>query len=74
MITFEKITVINLTRRQMEIIREYIRALNYLNRYHDIDIDVYSTDTNRYSISLDGVVMPEKDMITDFVNMVTEEE
>ena len=62
--------LINLSRTEMEIMREYIRALNYQHKYHQIDVDIYSTDTNKYSISVNNCVSEESRKITDFMKLM----
>lgn len=66
----KKFTLINLSRTEMEIMREYIRALNYQHKYHQIDVDIYSTAPNKYSIAVEGCVHEEANRITDFMKLM----
>lgn len=63
----EKFTLINLSRTEMEIMREYIRALNYCHKYHQIGMDIYCTSPNKYSIAVEGCVHEEANRITEFL-------
>lgn len=65
----EKFTLVNLSRTEMEIMREYIRALNYQHKYHQIEVDIYCTSANKYSIAVEGCVHEEADRITGFMRL-----
>lgn len=66
----EKFTLVNLSRTEMEVMREYIRALNYCHKYHQIEVDIYSTAPNKYSIAVEGCVSTEGQRITDFMKLM----
>lgn len=63
-------TLVNLSRTEMEIMREYIRALNYCHKYHKIEMDIYSTAPNKYSIAVEGCVSTEEQYIIDFMKLM----
>lgn len=66
----EKFVLVNLSRTEMEIMREYIRALNYCHKYHQIEVDIYSTSPNKYSIAVEGCVHEESNRITEFMKLI----
>lgn len=66
----EQFILINLSRTEMEIMREYIRALNYCHKYHQIEVDIYCTSPNKYSIAVEGCVHEEANRITEFLKGV----
>lgn len=66
----EKFVLVNLSRTEMEIMREYIRALNYCHKYHQIEVDIYSTAPNKYSIAVEGCVHEESNRITEFMKLM----
>lgn len=66
----EKFTIVNLNRTEMEVMREYIRALNYQHKYHQIEFDIYCTVQDKFSIAVDNCVSTESRKITDFMKLM----
>ncbi len=61
----EKFTIVNLNRTEMEVMREYIRALNY-----QLEFDIYCTAQDKFSVAVDNCVSTESRKITDFMNLI----
>lgn len=66
----EKFTIMNLNRTEMEVMREYIRALNYKHKHHKIEFDIYCTAQDKFNVAVDNCVSTESRRIIDFMKLM----